>query len=70
MSAVDEIATPQVMRARAVNAEPWEPLPGMAKTVCRGCRYWFATPAEKPSPLCPDCLEEWRRRGRMWGDKP
>jgi hypothetical protein len=29
--------------ARAVNAEPWEPPPGMIKRRCPKCRYWFAS---------------------------
>jgi hypothetical protein len=43
--------------ARAVNAEPWEPLPGMVKKRCSQCRYWFAVlvaEAEATS-RCPDC---------------
>jgi hypothetical protein len=28
--------------ARAVNAEPWEPMPGMVKRQCGQCRYFFA----------------------------
>jgi hypothetical protein len=28
--------------ARAVNAEPWDPMPGMVKRECPECRYWFA----------------------------
>ena len=30
--------------SRAVNAQPWEPLPGMAKKRCSQCRYSFAVP--------------------------
>jgi hypothetical protein len=41
--------------ARAVNAEPWEPLPGMMKRQCSQCRYFFATPEATPASLCPDC---------------
>jgi hypothetical protein len=41
--------------ARAVNAEPWEPLPGMVKRQCGQCRYFFATEATSPATLCPDC---------------
>ena len=43
--------------ARAVNAEPWEPLPGMVKKRCSRCHYWFAVliaEAEATS-RCPDC---------------
>jgi hypothetical protein len=41
--------------ARTVNAEPWEPLPGMTKRQCSECRYFFATPKAAPAALCPDC---------------
>jgi hypothetical protein len=41
--------------ARAINAEPWEPLPGMVKRECPRCRYFFATLLEAEEPLCPDC---------------
>jgi hypothetical protein len=33
--------------ARAVNAMPWEPLPGMVKKRCLRCHYWFAVKAEE-----------------------
>ena len=33
---------------RAINAEPWEPMPGMVKRQCPDCRYWFAAPASSP----------------------
>jgi hypothetical protein len=36
--------------ARAVNAEPWEPPPGMVKQQCRECRYFFAAPVEPCRP--------------------
>jgi hypothetical protein len=39
--------------ARAVNAEPWEPMPGMLKRQCPECRYWFAAATE--TGFCPDC---------------
>ncbi len=29
--------------AREINAEDWQPLPGMTKAQCLECRYWFAT---------------------------
>jgi hypothetical protein len=32
------------LEARAVNAQPWEPLPGMAKKRCSRCSFWFAVP--------------------------
>jgi hypothetical protein len=43
--------------ARAVNAQPWEPPPGMVKRQCPYCRYFFAAPAIEPGGalLCPDC---------------
>jgi hypothetical protein len=28
--------------ALAINAQPWEPLPGMVKLRCIKCHYWFA----------------------------
>ena len=39
-------------QVRAVNAEPWEPLPGMVKLRCEDCRYWFASHG---AAVCPDC---------------
>jgi hypothetical protein len=45
--------------ARAVNAQPWEPPPGMVKQRCPQCRYLFAAPvASEPGLLCPDCAAE------------
>ena len=42
--------------ARAVNAEPWEPMPGMVKRQCERCAYWFAAdPANSAPYYCPDC---------------
>ena len=42
---------------RAINAQPWEPPPGMVKRQCPHCRYFFAAPAIEPETglLCPDC---------------
>jgi hypothetical protein len=48
--------------ARVVNAEPWEPMPGMVKRQCPKCRYWFASAAE--TGLCPDCGEKLPRGRR------
>jgi hypothetical protein len=48
--------------ARAVNAEPWEPLPGMVKRQCPECRYWFATSEPAPTVICPDCAPPERLR--------
>jgi hypothetical protein len=47
--------------ARAINAEPWEPLPGMIKQQCPECRYFFAAPVAAPTLLCPDCASEGTR---------
>ena len=42
--------------ARVINAQPWEPLAGMVKQRCPGCRYFFATPVTSDAiALCPDC---------------
>jgi hypothetical protein len=42
-------------RARAINAEPWQPLPGWRKVQCSDCEFWFAT--NDRVPLCHDCRE-------------
>jgi hypothetical protein len=39
--------------ARAINAQPWEPPPGMVKRQCPHCRYFFAAP--EAVLRCPDC---------------
>ena len=44
---------------RTVNAQPWEPLPGMVKRQYPECRYWFATATG--TGLCADCARP--RRG-------
>jgi predicted Zn-ribbon and HTH transcriptional regulator len=41
--------------ARAVNAKPWEPPPGMVKQQCSDCGYFFATDPANTEPRCPDC---------------
>jgi len=43
--------------ARTVNAQPWEPLPGMVKKQCSWCHYFFAVPADEAEATsrCPDC---------------
>ena len=43
--------------ARATNAEPWEPPPGMVKKRCSWCRYYFAVAVEEAegTSRCPDC---------------
>ena len=33
---------------RAINSEPWEPMPGMVKRQCPECRYRFAAPVDRP----------------------
>ena len=42
--------------SRAINAEPWEPMPGMTKRQCPQCRYFFAAPMDSQEPRCPDCV--------------
>ena len=44
--------------ARAINAEPWEPPPGMVKRQCPWCRYLFAAAADSQERRCPDCIAE------------
>jgi hypothetical protein len=48
--------------ARAINAEPWEPLPGMAKKQCSRCGYWFAVPIAEAEATsrCRDCARPTR----------
>ena len=43
--------------ARAINAEPWDPPPGMVKRECPHCRYFFAALSIEPEAVlrCPDC---------------
>ena len=50
-----------VVAARAINAQPWDPPPGMVKRQCSWCRYFFAAPAEGQEQRCPDCASEGRR---------
>ena len=47
--------------ARQVNAEPWQPLPGMVKLRCADCHYWFAAPHPRAT-YCPDCEIKRQRR--------
>jgi hypothetical protein len=49
--------------ARAINAQPWEPLPGMVKRECPECWYFFAAPGHRARTglLCPDCASEGTR---------
>jgi hypothetical protein len=44
--------------ARAINAKPWEPPPGMVKRLCPECRYFFSAPAAEAKIFCPDCAAE------------
>ena len=48
--------------ARAINAEPWEPLPGMMKKRCSRCSYWFAVliAETEATSRCPDCARSTR----------
>ena len=41
--------------SRAVNAKPWQPMPGMEKRQCTWCRYFFAADPATTEPRCPDC---------------
>jgi hypothetical protein len=50
--------------SRAVNAQPWEPPPGVVKLQCSDCHYWFAAPHHDVE-RCPDCeIREQRRAAR------
>jgi hypothetical protein len=42
---------------RAINAQPWQPLPGMLKKRCSRCSFWFAVPVAEADATsrCPDC---------------
>jgi hypothetical protein len=42
--------------ARAINVEPWEPLPCMVKRQCPEYRYYFAAPVGSGEQRCPDCV--------------
>ncbi len=58
----DEVRTAAELEAeaRAVNAEPWEPPPGMVKKRCSQCRYWFAVPASVAALLALPCSHQRR----------
>jgi hypothetical protein len=58
-------ATELEAEARAINAQPWEPMPGMVKRQCLRCAYWFAVKAEEAdvTACCPDCAPSQRRPG-------
>jgi hypothetical protein len=53
--------------ARRINAQPWEPLPGMVKRRCGRCRYWFAA-KDVGADRCPDCEIRLRRAARQEGE--
>ena len=57
---------------RAINAQSWEPLPGMVKRRCPNCRYFFAAPAIEPEAvlLCPDCAAAGTKRAATALEKP
>ena len=56
--------------AREINAEPWEPPPGMVKLRCAACRYWFAA-ADPQAAHCPDCaIRQAVRLGWLSGRPP
>jgi hypothetical protein len=53
---------------RAINAQPWQPLPGMLKKRCSRCHFWFAVPvteaeadANHPVRTVPDWAPDRRR---------
>jgi hypothetical protein len=41
--------------SRAVNAQPWEPMPGMVKRQCPECRYFYAADPANRERRCQDC---------------
>jgi len=47
---------------RAINAEPWQPPPGMVKLQCLDCRFWFATADLRLMPRCVDCESQRQQR--------
>ena len=51
--------------ARAINAEPWEPMPGMVKRQCPKCRYFFAAPPGAEESRCPDCVGLGQRAAKL-----
>ena len=46
------------VKARAINATDWQPMPGMVKKRCSRCHYWFVVQAEEAgvTSRCPDCV--------------
>ncbi len=57
MMARIKTALEPVAEARAINAEPWEPPPGMIKRQCPRCGYFFVAPVTVADTVvsCPDC---------------
>ena len=51
--------------ARAINAQEWEPPPGMVNRQCPQCRYWFAASAHSNQGSCPDCTSIGQHSARM-----
>jgi hypothetical protein len=49
---------------RAINEQPWEPMPGMVKRQCPDCRYWFAAPASSQELRSQDCVDKLPRGHR------
>jgi hypothetical protein len=39
----------------------WSP-PGSRKRFCMGCEHWFSSFGD---PLCPDCVEMWRKQQKQ-----
>jgi hypothetical protein len=53
--------------ARAIKAEPWEPLPSMVKRQSPGCRYFFAAPGDSQELRCPYCVAKGERSRQAGG---
>ena len=49
--------------AREINAQPWQPLPGMTKVRCSHSNFWFAA-VDADTAHCLDCQLALARRGR------
>jgi hypothetical protein len=56
------------IKSRAINAQPWEPMPSMVKRQCLQCRYFFATPEATAAGLCPDRTALGTRNGTAAAD--
>ena len=57
--------------ARAINAQPWDPLPGMLKRRCLRCRYVFALRLEEAEATPrPPIRERLRAVGRLSAGDP